>query len=307
VSTVLNGPGIERGAADELLASTEAVAWITPDEDSAAVGFVVRGVSPAGPAMRPGFRVIAGRLFRPGARELIVGTGARRVFGMGAGGKVVMPDGEWPIVGVYSAGGNISESDLMADADTLMSTMRRTSFNSVLVRLQSAAALEPFGQWLAANPGPGVTAERQGDYYVRTETGYNTRFFNAIAALVGLTMVVGALFGTVKVLYALVRARSREIAMLRAIGYEAVPVATAVLTQSVALCALGAALGAGLAWLVFDGKLTWYYNNIFTLSIPAGLIALAAGGAVAIAVLAGLPPAIRAARLPVAESLREAS
>jgi putative ABC transport system permease protein len=83
-------------------------------------------------------------------------------------------------------------------------------------------------------------------------------------------------------------------------------VATAVITQSVALCAIGAALGAGLAWLAFDGKLTWYYNNIFTLAVPARLIALAVGGAAALGVLAGLAPAIRAARLPVAESLREA-
>jgi putative ABC transport system permease protein len=243
VNTILNAPGIERDAAGRPVASTEVIAWLTPDGDSPAVGFVARGVRTAVPTIHPGFRVVSGRPFRPGARELIVGIGLQRVFGMRVGGSIVMPDGPWPIVGVYRADGNIIESDLMADADTLMSTMRMTRFNSVLVRLRTAGSLEVFGRWLADNPGLGVSAERQSDFN-RRDTTYNRKFFNSIAALVGLTMAVGALFGTVKILYALVRTRSREIATLRALGYDAASVAAAVVAQSIALCVSGAARGS---------------------------------------------------------------
>ncbi len=305
VAVILNAPGIARGPHARGMAEAEATAWLTPDQDSAAVGFVVRGVGSGGATLRPRFKIVAGRMFRTGTRELIVGDGAHRVFGLNVGRKWVLPNGEWTIVGVFSAGGGIIESDLMADADTLMSAMRMSSFSSVLVRLEDPATLATFKHWVETNPALSVSADRQSDFYLRTETDYNTRFFNSLAYVVGVTMAIGAVFGLVKILYATVRARAREIATLRAIGYEAFPVAASVVFQALTLCVAGALLGAGIAWLLFDGKLTWYYNNVFNLEVSARLIAGGVAWAGAIALLGGVPPALRAASLPVSDALRE--
>ncbi len=304
VAVVLNAPGIAHGPHGRLMAEAETTAWLTPDQGSAAVGFVIRGVGAGGAQLRPQFKIVAGRTFRAGTRELIVGIGAQRVFGLNVGRRIILPNGEWTIVGVYSAGGNISESDLMADVDTLMSAMRIPAFTSVLVRLDRPASLTALKHWLESNPALSVTADRQSDFNLRTETDYNRRFFNTIAYILGVTMAIGAVFGAVKLLYAAVRARTREIATLRALGFRAFPVAASVVLQAIFLSVLGALLGAGVAWLLFDGKQTWYYNNIFNLSVSPQLIALGIGWAAAIAVLGGVPPAMRAAALSVSAALR---
>jgi len=149
-----------------------------------------------------------------------------------------------------------------------------------------------------------VKAENQGAYYLRTHTGTTIRFFNSIAYVVSAVLAIGALFGAVKLLYSGVRARTREIATLRAMGYDPLPVAASVVLESIVLSLAGALLGAGIAWLIFDGKQTSYYQDVFSLTISARSFALAACWALMLALLGGVLPAFRAARLPVAEALR---
>lgn len=107
-----------------------------------------------------------------------------------------------------------------------------------------------------------------------------------------------------KVLYSGVRTRAREIATLRAIGYQAFPVAASVVLEAIVLSLAGATLGAALAWLLFDGNLTSYYQSVFHLSVSLPLCLLGAGWAGALALIGGALPAIRAARLRVVEALR---
>ncbi len=134
--------------------------------------------------------------------------------------------------------------------------------------------------------------------------GSTIRFFESIAYIVSSVLAIGVLFGAVKLLYSGVRARTREIATLRAIGYEAFPVAASVLLESIVLSLAGALLGASIAWLLFDGKQTSYYQDVFQLSVSPRLFLLGTGWALMLALLGGALPAIRAARLPVAEALR---
>jgi hypothetical protein len=125
-----------------------------------------------------------------------------------------------------------------------------------------------------------------------------------VAYLVGVIMALGALFGSVKILHATVDSRVREIATLRAIGYGGLAVATAVVLEAVILSLLGALVGAWIARVVFDGRVEAIFNAVFTLSVSARLIALGMGWALLLAVLGGLAPAIRSARLPVAAALQ---
>ena len=189
----------------------------------------------------------------------------------------------------------------MADAQTLMATTRRAGFGSVVARLVDPDEFETFRTWLTTNPTLRVTAERQSDYYLRL--GSQGRFYDTMAFVVGAVMSFGALFGAVNILYSSVRARAREIATLRAMGYEPVPLGVSVVFEALFLSLLGAIAGIVLAWSLVDGHESGS-SMVFKWSISPTLIALGIGWAVMLALFGSLLPAIRAARIPVAAALR---
>lgn len=304
VQTIMSAPGIAPGRDGRGAADAEILLWIPPTEGYKISSPELRGVGPVGLSLRPGFTMVSGRPFRPGRRELIIGVRAERAFGLKVGDTMILPSGEWPIVGAFSAGGAIIEGQLVADADTVMATSGISGFGSVLVKLDNAGAFAAFKQWLTTNPTLSVTAERQSEYYLRTAERYSA-FFTKLAYVVGVIMSLGALFGAVKIMHSAVNARAREIAIMRAIGYESLPVAITVLFETIALSVLGACGGAALAWLLFNGKVKADMQNTFDLSVSPQLFVLALAWAMAVAILGGIPPAIRAARFSVHDALRE--
>lgn len=307
LAVLVGAPGVARDRDGKPGMAAESLALLPPVEGFAFGSLFVRGVDNASSlAMRPEFRITSGRLFQPGLHEIIVGAAAEQVFGLKVGDRVIMPDGEWPIVGAFSAGGGIMEGELIGDAATVMAAIKRTTnFSSVLVDLESPAAFDEFKNWLTSNPAVSLTAERQSDYYRRVARRYSG-FFTAVAYVVAVVMALGALFGSVKILHAAVDSRAREIATLRAIGYDAFPVATSIVLEAIVLSLTGALIGAWIARVLFDGRLQSIFNAVFTLSISTGLVALGLAWALLLAVLGGLAPAVRSARMPVAEALRQA-
>lgn len=303
IGTILDAPGIARGADGAVIADAESVAIAPAPDGIAGFGILLRGVGPIGPSLKPGFRLVQGRMFRSGRQEVIAGVGLQR-SGMKVGDTVTQPDGEWPIVGFFAADGGPLEHELMGDADTVMASHRRNCFSTVRVKLQNAAAFDSFRQWLAANPTLAVEGERSSDYYARRAAKLSS-IFTALAFLVGAVMATGALFGTVKIMYAAVSARTREIGTLRAIGYQPFAVAFSVVLEAVLLSLVGAALGCGLAWLLFDGQLAKYWGReTYALVVAPWQLRLGFVWAAVIALLGSVAPAVRAARLTVAEALR---
>jgi putative ABC transport system permease protein len=303
IGTILNAPGIARDAGGHPIADAEVVFWVPPSGAYIVGSPTLRGIGDAGLTLRPNLHIVEGRQFHSGQQELIIGTGAARVYNLHVGDKVVLPGGAWPIVGAFSDGGSILESQLVGDAPTLMSAGHMTGFSSVLVRLERPEAFDAFARWLTSDPTLTVHPERQSDYAART-VHRASAFFTALAYAVGVIMAFGALFGVVKLTYTAVSARTREIATLRAMGYQSLPVAASVLLESAVLSVAGAVVGAALAWLLFNGKLVAALQNVFTLSVSPRLFALGVVWALALALLGGLSPAIRAARQPIAEALR---
>jgi putative ABC transport system permease protein len=302
INTVLDAPGIARGPDGALLADPEYLMRLLSMEGFAAGSLQVRGVGPAGVALRPAFRIVAGHMFRSGTRELVVGVGAARRFGLGVGSTVRMRDGEWPIAGVFSCGGDIIESYLVGDAVTVMAARRHAGFAQMLVQLTGERAYPEFRTWLMENPALTVSVETKTDYDLRT-AGANTVFFTRMAYVIGAIMALGALFGTVKIMYGVVRARTREIGTLRAIGFGAAPVIASILAEAALLGAVGALLGTTLAWLIFDGRDMWVWGA-FKLHVSPALWLLGLAWALATALLGGLLPALRAGRLPPSVALR---
>jgi len=263
----------------------------------------MRGLGPKGLKVRPEIQLVAGRMFQFGKREMIVGIGAERMYQhMHIGDTVIMPDGEWPIVGTYRSG-DVLEGQVLGDVEMVMAAARRKNYNSILVRLTSLDSLDTLKHALTTNPALSVSVERHSDWYKRFSAGI-TGFLSMIAYAVGVIMAIGALFGCLNTMYAAVSTRSQEIATLRALGFGALPVAVSVMLEAIVLAVTGAAIGAAIAWGLYDGKQDVFGNNVFHLSVSIRLIELGITWAVAVALLGGLLPSIRAARLPVVDALR---
>lgn len=307
VGDILGMAGIAKGGDGASLADPEYVNTFhaNPKSGGPVKLLILRGIGRKGVGLRPELKIVAGRMFRPGARELIIGAASRQEFQrLEVGDKIILQDGLWPIVGSFTTGGDLLEGEMIGDAALLMGAAKRNAFNSVIVRLAGPDGLQQLQRALAANPRLGVRAERQSDYYARTSQD-TASFFRAVAYAVGGIMALGALFGALNTLYSAVDARIREIATLRALGFGGAAVAASVMAEAVLLALVGAAIGIGLAWALFHGQGYAFGQTVFHLAVSPRLVGIGLGWALAVAVMGGMLPAIRAARLPVVDALRD--
>jgi putative ABC transport system permease protein len=309
--TILDAPGVRHDAAGKPIGSAESVVIVDLQQKGSDTGANVslRGVGPQAMELRPEIHLIAGRMFEPAVRELIVGKAAQAQFkGLDLGAHIAFRDSDWTVVGVFESGGDAHESEMMADAETVLSAYRRSLFESVSVQLDSDDAFDRFRDALTTNPQLSVEVLRESAYFARLSSRLGT-VLKTIAYMVGGIMAVGALFGALNTMYSAVSARLMEIATLRAIGFGATAVVISVFVESFLLSLAGGAIGAALAWVFFNGNAVNTLSSNFTqvvfhLTVTPGLIGLGIAWAVSIGLVGGLFPAIRAARLPVADALR---
>jgi putative ABC transport system permease protein len=303
IGTILNAPGFAHGPDGKVLGDAELLFFTPPAHRIASGGSLrIRGMGARGAAIRPGFRIISGRMFQSGRQEMIVGAGTQRAFGLNIGDNVRLREGSWPIVGVFAADG-VNTNELIGDVDTLAAVMHRSGYGSVQARLETPAKLNEFRQWLVTNPALAVTAEAQQSYFDRIVAG-QSEYFTAMAYLTGAILAVAALFGLVNIFYGIVAARVREVAILRAMGYGALPVAASVVFEALLLSLLGALLGTAMAWLLFGGREFMMDQNIYRLLVTPRLVATGICWALGLALAGSLLSAIRAARLQVTQALR---
>ncbi len=303
VGTILDAPGIAKDGDGRALADAEFVFWVPPSGRYSVGAPTLRGIGRDGLLLRQNFRVVEGRLFQAGKQEVIIGVAAARAFGLHVGERIKLPGGSWTIVGAFTDDGSMMEGQYLGDAVTLMAAGHMSGFSSVLARLDSPAQFQGFAHWIGANPTLKETAARQSEFALRSGHQYSA-YFTALAYFVGVVMALGAVFGTTKLMYATVSSRTREIATLRAIGYRPIPVAFSVLLETLLLALAGALLGSAAAWLVFNGRHVIEARNVFDLSISARLVGLGIAWALVLALIGGLPPAVRSARLSVTDALR---
>jgi putative ABC transport system permease protein len=271
----------------------------------------LRGVSDQAWAVRPNLKMVEGRKFTPGMRELVVGKGAARQFaGLEPGHEIRLGSQLWTVVGVFASGDSM-DSEVWGDAGVVADTYRRGSSRaSVTVKLADPAAFDAFKATLEANPQLKVDVSTTLDYFSKQSEGMST-FLTIIGIVVGSIMAIGAIFGALNCMFAAVAARAREIATLRAIGFRGLPVVVAVMLETMLLALLGGVIGGLLAWLVFNGysASTLAAGSVgklsFELRVSAELLWVGLLWALTIGFIGGLFPAVRAARLPVTTALRE--
>jgi len=272
----------------------------------------MRGVTTQATKVRDSFELIEGRMFEWGLNEVIVGGGAQQQFaGLDIGSSIEVGQEAWPIVGIFGTDGGLAESEIWVDAAVLQPAYRRgNSFQSVYVKLSSRDAFDEFKDTLTSDPRLNVKPMREAEYYDSQSTiVYN--MITGLGTLIAVIMGLGAIFGALNTMYTAVSGRTREIATLRALGFRAGPVVISVVSESLILAFAGGLIGAGLAWLAFDGyraaTLNWasFSAITFAFDVNAGLLIQGIIFAMVIGLIGGLFPAIRAARQPVALALRE--
>ncbi|MEK7685857.1 MAG: ABC transporter permease [Verrucomicrobiota bacterium] len=306
-------PGVARSAEGPFASAELFVVINLPKRNTGTDANVpLRGLESAAFKVRDEVRITEGRRFESGRNEVIVGRGAAAEFaGLNLGAKLQVGQNQWTVVGLFSANGGISESEIWTDAGVLQPAYQRgNSFQAVYAKLASANAFQEFKDALTADPRLNVKVVRESDYYAEQSTlVYN--LVTGLGTLIATLMAIGAIFGALNTMYTAVAARTREIATLRALGFGGGPVVVSVLIESLLLALGGGAIGSALAYLAFDGfrasTINWqsFSQVAFAFAVTPQLLIQGIVYAALIGLVGGLFPAIRAARLPVATALRE--
>jgi putative ABC transport system permease protein len=272
----------------------------------------LRGIEPAGIRTREHFRLLQGRLFVPGRREVIVGRAAAHTLsGLEVGQRVKWGNNDWLVVGQFADDGSVAESEIWTDARVLQNAYSRgNSFQTVRALLATPASFAALKAQLSGDPRLNVALLTEREFYAAQSAVIATVVRSAGTALAVL-MGVGAIFGALNTMYSAVAARSVEIATLRALGFGAFPVVISVVIESLVLGMIGGVLGAVIAYVAFNGFETSTLNYAsfsqvsFAFSVAPALIAGGIGYALLLAFIGGVFPAVHAARAPIIAGLRE--
>ena len=313
VDVIKQAPGLRRDG-QTAIASAELYVIIDIPKKSThtSANVPMRGIEQTAMSVRGEASIVAGRMLEFGTNEIVVGRGASGQFvGLTVGNEFKSGQNTWKVVGIFETDGAVSETEIWCDSRVLQGAYRRgNSYQTVLAQLDSSDSFNTFRDWLTANPQVNVQVRREADYYAqqsRALSGLIQGVGFGIAALMG----IGAVFGAILTMYTAVSTRSREIATLRALGFNATSVVVSVLAESLALAAIGGALGGVGAYLAFNGYQTSTMNFstfsqvAFAFQVTPRLLVMGLVYALIMGLIGGLFPAVRAARLPIPTALRE--
>ncbi|MGH2930167.1 MAG: ABC transporter permease, partial [Solirubrobacteraceae bacterium] len=236
LGTIADAPGVDRTPSGTAAVSPEYVAAVDlPTRSGSEAGITIRGTGAAGFVVHPEWHIVAGRRFRPGRREIVVGAAAAAEFpSLALGRHVELGNADWTVIGRFTSGGDAHESEILADLPTLMAAFGWGAYSAVTVRLTSPAVFPAFRQAIVSNPSLDLDAMREQTYYGQQSKGVASLLF-LVSDVVGVIMAIGAVLAALNTMYSAVAARRTEIATLRAIGFGAGSVAASVLVEAVVL------------------------------------------------------------------------
>ena len=304
---------VARGADGQPLASPEdVVVTMKPKKDGEPTNITVRGVTPRAYEVRSGIKLVEGRMFTPGLYEVMVGDEiAKRVQGLDIGSSVKLQKHEWKVVGIFSSQGGAFESEIWGDQEVMGVDFGRSGgSNALSVRLKPGTDVASLDRWIRSNPQMQLQAVSEKKYY-DDQAGPLAKILRQLATFVAIIMGVGAVFGAMNTMYAIVAARTREIGTLRALGFSRRAILFSFVLESVTLALAGGVIGCLLAfpmngYSTGTGQTQSFSEIAFAFRITPEIVTTALIFAVAMGVIGGLLPAFRAARLPITSALREA-
>ena len=311
VRLVEDGPGIARGGDGKPLVSPEL--YLVVDGIKRATqtkaNLPLRGIGEQGFVLRKGIVITAGRMFNRGANEIVVGEGLAREFdGFNLGSTVAFGTTRWAVVGIFEAAGSVFESEIWADLPVVQSLFNRNNFfQTVRVRLTGPAALDELKGYNDNDPRMKLDVKSEAAYFA-DQSSQTADLIQKLGWPLAIAMAFGALAGALNTMYSSVAARAIEIATLRAIGFGGFSAFVGTLIESLSLAAIGGVIGAALTYGIFDGISASTLGGNFTQVVFNFRLSLALVGegillSLAVGLIGGLFPALRAARMPIVAGL----
>ncbi|WP_430432139.1 ABC transporter permease [Oceanicaulis sp.] len=309
VRLIETAPGVARDVDGNAILSAEL--YVITDATKRSTGndasLSLRGVDDAAPRLRENFQIVQGRMFAEGSNEIVVGEGVIREFsGFDLDSTIRMGPNEWRIVGIFSTGGSVFDSEIWADIGTVQNLYQRgASYQSIRVELDGEGGLQALRQYVEDEPRLDLDVETEKDFFAQSAGGLS----NLIMYLgwpLAIIMAVGALAGAWNAMYASVDSRIREIATLRTLGFSGFAAFVGTLVESLMLAFIGGLVGAVITYFVFDGVSASTLGGSFTqvvFSFAVTPAAVVSGVVLALLVglLGGFFPALRASRVPLLE------
>ena len=306
-------PGIATDALGRPLLSAEPVVLINlPKRSNGKPSNVtVRGTSEIGLQLRPGVRIVEGRMFRPGTSEIVVGSSTASGFsGIDIGASLRFAGRDWLIVGRYDSGRSGFDSEIWGDAEQMAQAFRRTVFSIVVFRLADSSLFDSVKDRIDADPRLKLEAKPEIRFYAEQSEALAT-FINILGLSLAIIFSIGAVVGAMITMFAAVAQRTGEIGTLRALGFRRGAVLAAFLLESLLLSAIGGVLGLAAAsgMQAVDVSTTnfqTFAELAFRFVLTPTIAWQALAFALAMGVVGGFIPAWRAARLQIVDCLRAA-
>lgn len=314
VSLVMALAGIERDTDGSPLASPELVVGLNLEKiEGGASNVTLRGVSEKGPVLRPQFRLIGGRMFRPGLSEVIVSQGiSKRFKNCSLGDTIRFGLYQWNVVGVFDAGGTAPDSEIWTDVQGAMNDFKRSAYSSVLLRTTDRDARGRIVKVLAGDPRLALEGKSERAYYEeQTSTAEPIKF---LGFFIGVIMAIGASFGAMNTMYATISARTQEIATLRVLGFSRLAILTSFVIEALCLALLGGFLGCLLGILAVNLALTGitgttnfttFSEVVFAFRLTPKLLLTGIVFSLFTGLVGGILPASRAAFTKITLALRQ--
>jgi ABC-type lipoprotein release transport system permease subunit len=305
-------PQIASGPSGRPLVTTDLIVLVNQDRLGGSGGssnVTIRGVDTEAMTLRDQVHVTAGRMFTPGASEVVVGTRiARRFVGFKVGDEVKLGQRPFTVVGHFSAGGTAFESEVWGDVAVLSPVLRDGNFSSVTFRMKDPAQFASLKKSLEGDPRLGVQVQREDQYYANQSQGLATTI-RIMGIFIVCIMAIGAIFAAMNTMFASIGARTREIATLRTLGFGPWSVMASFVAESVLIALFGGLVGCLLA-LPINGMATSTTNFAtfseiaFAFRITPPILLAGLLFAIALGVVGGILPAWKASRLPLAAAMR---
>jgi putative ABC transport system permease protein len=304
-------PQVARGADGATLVSREVVVLdsLSKRGTGQRTNVPVRGLSPLGLQLRGQVRIVEGRMFRPGASEVVVGNSVAHDFGgVGIGQTLNFAQRQWLIVGRFDAQRTAFDSEIWGDCEQLQQAFRRTAYSSLLAQLNKAGDFEALRAAIDADPRLQLEARRERQYYED-----QSRQMSGFIRILGLTLSVifslGAMIGAAITMYASVASRTAEIGTLRALGFVRRSILTAFLVESMLLALVGGVVGLAAASLLQSVRISTtnfqtFSELAFSFELTPGVIVRALLFALLMGLAGGVLPAAKAARMRIVDALR---
>jgi putative ABC transport system permease protein len=279
-------------------------------DGSGEVNVSVRGMMQNGLALRNGVKLVQGRWFTPGQREVVVSNSIHKRFSRAnVGDTMEFGKGLWQVVGIFDAGGTAYESEVWGDVNQMNSDFDRQGvYSSAYLRATDPVAAQALKNRVGDDQRLKLDGSLETEYYAKqTSSGAVIKF---IGLLVAAIMAIGSSFAAMNTMYAAVAYRSREIATLRVIGFSRPSILTSFVFEAVLLSLIGAAVGIVLM-LPFNGMTTGTSNQVtfsevvFSLQLTPVVIASALLFAVVMGLAGGIFPAWHASRREILSALRD--